>query len=102
MYRLFARVAVECWKLKGKVMPAKKRPGVTGVYFEVPDELLAELDALILRLPLGNRADHLRLALRRHLDAPPTVAVPAVAPVAVPAVEVPAPKKLRAKRKGGA
>lgn len=102
MYRLSARVAVECWKLKGNVMPAKKRPGMTGVYFEVPDDQIAELDALVLRLPLGNRADHLRLALRRHLDAPPTVAVPDVAPAAVPAVESPAPKtkKPRAKRGG--
>jgi hypothetical protein len=79
-------------------MPAKKRPGVTGIYFEVPDEDVARLDALIERLPLGNRADHLRLALRRHLDAPPTVAVPDTPPVAVPPVEPPAPKKPRAKK----
>lgn len=73
-------------------MPKEKREGVTGVYVEYPDELLAALDELVARLPLGNRADHMRLALARHLDSPPTVAVPAL-----PAVEKPAeePKPAR-------
>lgn len=63
-------------------MPSKKRPGVTGVYVEMADEMVAELDALAASLPLGSKADHIRLAVRRHLDSPPTVAVPPPPPVA--------------------
>jgi hypothetical protein len=82
-------------------MPAKKRPGVTGVYVEFADEMVAELDALVASMPLGGKADHIRLAVRRHLDAPPAVAVPELPPVALPAAE-PKPKRGRKPRKGKA
>jgi hypothetical protein len=77
-------------------MPTKKRPGLTGVYVEIPDEMVAELEKLCARLPLGNKADHIRLALRRHLDHPPTVAVSDLPAVAVPAI---APKGSRKRGK---
>lgn len=74
-----------------------QRPGVTGVYVELPDEQVAALDALIERLPLGGRADHIRLALARHLAAPPSVHVPEV-PVANVPQPAPAPKESRGKK----
>ena len=76
-------------------MPAKKRPGVTGVYVEIPDEMVAELDELAEKMPLGNKADHIRLAVKRHLANPPTVTVPDLPPVILPPAEM--PKRARKK-----
>jgi hypothetical protein len=75
-------------------MPAKKRPGMTGVYFEIADEDLAALEKLAASLPLGGKADHLRLAVKRHLANPPTVEVGALPPLPKPA---PAPPRKRRK-----
>ena len=72
----------------------KKRDGWTGIFVELPNELVAELDEFVSRYPLGGKADHIRLALRRHMDTPPTVAVPALPPVEAS----PPPKKGRAKK----
>lgn len=66
-------------------MPPKKRPGMTGVYVELPDDLLAKLTGLVDDLPIGSKADHIRLAIQRHCDNPPTVECPELPPVAVPA-----------------
>lgn len=66
-------------------MPPKKRPGVTGVYVEIPDALLARLEALVGSLPIGGKADHIRLAIQRHCDHPPTVEMPELPPSNVPA-----------------
>jgi hypothetical protein len=66
-------------------MPPKKRPKMTGLYVEVPDELLARLSGLVDSLPLGGKADHVRLAIQRHCDHPPTVDCPELPPVKVPA-----------------
>lgn len=74
-------------------MPAKKRPGVTGVYVELPDSDVAALDALVAKLPLGGKADHIRLAVRRHLAHPPTVSVPELPPEEAKPDPAPAPKK---------
>ena len=68
-------------------MPAKKRPGLTGVYVEIPDEMHAALEELVKRLPLGSKADHIRLAIARHLDAPPKVEQPALEELTLPAKE---------------
>jgi hypothetical protein len=76
-------------------MPTKKRPGLTGVYVEIPDEVVAELEALCERLPLGGKADHIRLAVRRHLDNPPTVTVPPLPAVTVALESSDAAKKPR-------
>jgi hypothetical protein len=65
-------------------MPPKKRPGMTGVYVELPDELLARLERLVGSVPIGGKADHIRLAIRRHCDYPPTVEYPDLPPVMVP------------------
>lgn len=67
-----------------------KRPGKTGVFVELPDDLLAELDVMCGTLPLGNRTDHIRLAIRRHIDCPPTVTTPQLPPILV---EAEPPKK---------
>lgn len=66
-------------------MPAKKREGMTALYAEIPDEMMAELEEFVARYPIGGKADHLRLALRRHMDSPPTVAVPRLPPIEVEA-----------------
>jgi hypothetical protein len=79
-------------------MPKAKPPGRTGMYVELPDELVARLDDLVRRLPLGGKADHVRMALERHLASPPTVAVPELAPTAVASSPAPAPAKKAVKK----
>lgn len=74
-------------------MPTKKRPGLTGVYVELPDEMVAELEALVKKLPIGSKADHIRLAVRRHIDNPPAVIVPSLPPTAIEGKPDPAPAK---------
>lgn len=54
-------------------MPPKKRPGVTGVYHEWPDELLAEFRAFVAAFPLGTDREHVMMAVRRHMANPPSV-----------------------------
>lgn len=56
-------------------MPPKKRPGMTGFYVELPDELLAEFERFVESFPLGSKAQHVRLALRRHMDNPPKAVI---------------------------
>jgi len=73
-------------------MPTKKRPGMTGVYVEIPDEMNAELEAIAGSLPLGGKADHVRMAIRRHLDNPPRVESTPLPPVPSDPPK-PAPKK---------
>lgn len=76
-------------------MPSKKRDGMTAIYVEIPDDMAAELEGFVKQFPLGAKADHVRLALRRHMDSPPTIVTTPLPPVTV---EVPAEKpKGRAK-----
>jgi hypothetical protein len=58
---------------EGSVMPMKKRPGMVGLYVELRQEQRDRLQQLVDSLPLGGIADHVRLAIDRHLDNPPTV-----------------------------
>lgn len=84
-------------------MPVKKRPGMTGVYVELADEKIAALEKLVDSLPLGSKADHIRLAIDRHLAHPPTVEVVALPVEAVKPPDPPPAKKPAAKprkRKG--
>jgi hypothetical protein len=64
-------------------MPSKKRPGVVGVYVELPEEQDRRLRALAERLGLGGITDHIRMAIDRHLANPPALAVPPLSPVTV-------------------
>lgn len=64
-------------------MPPKKRPGVTGFYVELPDDLLAEFEAFVDGFPIGTKAQHVRLAMRRHIDHPPTAKVSPLPPVII-------------------
>lgn len=77
-----------------------QRPGMTPIYFELPVADLKELESLVASLPLGNKADHMRFALKRHLAHPPTVAASALPPLAPPAVppKVVPKKRPRAKK----
>lgn len=91
-----------CQGCHGKLPKRKKagikkasRAGMTPMFIELSDEDAARLDALIASLPLGGKADHIRLAVRRHLDNPPTVAVPQLPPATV----APKPKPARKPRK---
>lgn len=79
-------------------MPTQKRPGVTGVYVELADDVVAELEELVDRLPLGSKADHIRLAVRRHLDSPPTVTVPPLPPATVEVREKPTGENAKGKK----
>ena len=65
-------------------MPPKKRLGMTGVYVELPDELLARLESLCESIPIGGKADHIRLAIDRHIRNPPILQVPELPPETVP------------------
>ena len=67
------------------IKKAARGPGVTAVYFELPDDLLARLERLVGALPIGSKADHIRLAILRHCDHPPSVEFPDLPAVTVPA-----------------
>lgn len=75
-------------------MPPKKRPGMTGFYVELPDALLAEFERFVDGFPVGTKAQHARLALRRHMDSPPEAKI---APLPAATIEGQAKPK---KRKG--
>lgn len=62
-------------------MPSNKRKN-PGLYLELAVELLGELDALAESTGRTRTAE-IAHAIRRHLDAPPTVIVPALAPAEV-------------------
>jgi hypothetical protein len=64
-------------------MPSKKRPGVVGVYVELPEEQDRRLRELAARLGLGGITDHIRMAIDRHLAHPPTLTVPPLPPVRI-------------------
>ena len=51
------------------------RPGRTMTFFELPDELAREFEAFVDSFPVGTKAQHVRLALRRHMDHPPEAKV---------------------------
>jgi hypothetical protein len=74
-------------------MPPKKRPGMTPLYVEIPDEMAEQLADLCDRLPLGGKADHVRLAIARHLKTPPTVDVPDLPPMKVKPPKPPPPAR---------
>lgn len=76
-------------------MPPSKRPGVTGVYVELPDELMAEFEKFVDGFPVGTKAQHIRLALRRHMDHPPEAKV-----VPLPPVTMEGPAKPKKKPRG--
>ncbi len=81
-------------------MPKEKPPGRTGVYVELPDGLLARLDTLVGSLPLGGKADHIRLAVSRHVDSPPVLTLPPLAPVPPPPADAPPAKRRPGPKKG--
>lgn len=65
-------------------MPAKDRPGKKGIYVELPEDVDKELRELVESLPLGGIAQHVIMAIRRHLASPPTVTIPDLPPIAMP------------------
>ena len=56
-------------------MPSEKRKGWVGRYIELPDGLDRELKAFV-ESHGGRWAEHVRMAIRRHLAYPPPEAPP--------------------------
>jgi hypothetical protein len=72
---------------------------MVAVYVEVPEELDREFRAMIERVGLGGVADHIRLAMRRHLASPPSVEVPLLPHAGVPTPDPAPAAKSKAARK---
>ena len=79
-------------------MPAVPRPGKRSITVELPEDLDVALRAVVEQYPLGTITQHVVLAIRRHVEAPPRVTVPRLPPADVEAAPAGAKRRGRPPR----
>jgi len=74
--------------------------GRTGLFAELPDDLVEEFRRWVESFPIGTITQHIEWAIRRHMATPPTVTEKPLAKTGVPPPD--APRRGRPKKGVGA
>lgn len=78
----------------------KKPPGKTGIYFDLPADVVERFRAFVDGFGMGSLADHAAMAMVRHMQHPPTLDKPELPDEKSPADWKP-PRKKVGPKKGG-